>query len=132
MDEKLIPVKTETRLFNCSKCNEQIKIVTQTMGDQKFYVFEFQYKMIRKFEKHETLYLRDTSESTKRHYPYFNVNERIITLQYSDLLRCYVMEDPQTDQPIQMSNQFVSELIRGIHVSDGYEIIDIYGNTKEQ
>ena len=83
--------------------------------------------MIRKFEKHETLYLRDTSESTKRHYPYFN--ERIKTLQYSDLLRCYVMEVPQTDQPFQMSNQFVIELIRGKHVSDGYEIIDIYGIT---
>lgn len=129
MDEKLIPVKTETHLINCPTCNEQIKFVTQTIGDKKSYVFEFQYKMIRRFEKHETLYLRDTSESTKRHYPYFN--ERIKTLQYHDLLKCYVMEVPQTDQPFQMSNEFVIELIRGIHVPDGYEIIDIYGNTNE-
>lgn len=129
MEEKLIPVKTETHLINCPKCNDGIKIVTQTIGNKKSYVFEFQHKMIIKFEKHETLYLRDTSESAKRHYPYFN--ERIKTLQYNYLLKCYVMEVPQTDQPFQMSNEYVMELIRGKHVPYGYEIIDIYGNTNE-
>lgn len=127
MDEKLIPVKTETHLVNCSGCNKQIKIVTQTIDNQKSLVFDFQRKMVKKFENHETLYLRDTTESTKRHYPYFN--ERIKVLQYNDSLGCYIMEIPYTDQPFKMSNQFIIEIIRGQHVLYGYEIVDIYGGT---
>lgn len=124
---KEIVIKTETKSLHCPECGSDIKVISKVMGDKKYHHYEFKNYMMKKFERRENLYLRDTSKYFTDAYPY--CDEIIRVLYFNKTVNSYVIIKDLALQPIPVEDSFIMSLISGKEKENGLELVDIYGNT---
>lgn len=129
MGNRVPLIKTEMHEVICPSCFNSIKIAQHVLSNDPVEYHIYEQMLLKKFENRENLYLRDTSEQLQREYPYYN--EVIRVMYFNSLLNCYVMSVPNTNQPKEVSNEHIFDLIKGRYRNQGLELVDIYGHIKK-
>lgn len=129
MENRIPLIKTEMHEIICPSCSRKIRIAQRVLSDNPVEYHVYEQLLFKKFENRENLYLRDTREKIVREYPYYNEYIRII--YFNSLLNHYVMTVPETNQPKEVTNEYIFDLIRGKYRNEGLELVDIYGHIKK-